>query len=273
MDAVLLSSARLLLAALVLFPLFLREWRCWPERTWRAVLGWSLAPALLLGIHFISWIVGARFTLAANASIIVNMLPAISPLLLYLVVRETLTGPEWLGTGLAMIGIFLLALQDYHVEKDYFWGDAICFGSMLFYGVYLILARKYRSIGSLWLYVVPLYFLSGLFCLLVYLLGLQIPAPSTGTTSPLREWLCVLGLAVIPTILGHSIMNWAFRHLRGQVVALCNLGQFISAGILAYFLLGDVPHPTFYGTALLLITGASLAVWAKTPAGNSRSHR
>lgn len=273
MDAVLLSSARLLLAAVFMAPLFLREWRKWPERNWRAVFGWSIWPALLLGVHFITWIVGARLTLAANASIIVNMLPAVSPVLLYLVARETLTRPEWLGTGLAMAGIVLLAVQDYHVSQEYFWGDTICFGSMLFYGVYLMLARKNRGIGSIWLYVVPLYFLSGLFCLLIYGCGLQIPAGGAEPPSALREWLCVLGLAVIPTILGHSIMNWAFRHLRGQVVALCNLGQFIFAGILAYFLLGDIPHSAFYWTTFLLIAGATIAILGKSPSGNSRPGR
>jgi 4-hydroxybenzoate polyprenyltransferase len=101
---------------------------------------------------------------------------------------------------------------------------------------------------------VPINLLGGLLCLAV--------APALGSQpAPLnwREGLLILGLGIIPTVLGHGGLNLALKHLRGQVVALGNLGQFISASILAFFIL-----ITFHPLAVALGVG-SLALVAIYP--------
>ena len=89
-------------------------------------------------------------------------------------------------------------------------------------------------------------------CLVVALLmvrRLSLPSP--------REYLIIVGLAVVPTILGHSILNHAMRYLRGQVVSVLNLSQFLFAGVLAYLLLGETPRPVFYAAGALVVGGRS----------------
>ena len=77
LDPALLSALRLLLAAFLLSPLFLHA-RAQHRERWqpRDALK-SVLPALALAAHFISWVSGARATLAANASLIVNMVPLV----------------------------------------------------------------------------------------------------------------------------------------------------------------------------------------------------
>ena len=77
--------------------------------------------------------------------------------------------------------------------------------------------------------------------------------------------MLILGLGIIPTVLGHSILNYSMRHIRGQAVGIAALGQFIFAGIMGYFLLSDAPQQTFYVAAPLAVVGAILALRA-TPA-------
>jgi drug/metabolite transporter (DMT)-like permease len=121
---------------------------------------------------------------------------------------------------------------------------------------YFALARRYRSLGSIWLYVVPLYAISGLFC---FILSLLFADPFKSYTR--NNLLNILALAVIPTVTGHTALNFSMRKFRGQPVALASLGQFVFAGILGYFLLGETPAPLFYVSSVFAAGGAFLAIW------------
>ena len=255
MEPVFLAGARQLVAALFLLPLFWREYRrhrgAYP---WRR-LSVSLLPGIVLGLHFISWIVGARMVKAANASLIVNLVPVSMPFFLYAMFRERPSRGEWGGTALAMAGMLLLAGADFSLDRQYFAGDVVCFVSMLFFCFYLALGRRSRDVPSLWLYVVPLYAVGGVFCVL-----LSLPFHNPLHRCPARELWLVLGLGVVPTIVGHSILNVSMHRLPGQLVGIVNMGQFVFAGIMGYFLLRQVPAPMFYLASALLVVGSVVAL-------------
>jgi drug/metabolite transporter (DMT)-like permease len=255
---VLLASYRLLVAAAALSPLFVRDLRRHRSRyTWRHVAAAAL-PGAVLGVHFITWIAGARRTLAANASLIVNMVPLVMPLLLHAMLRERPSRREGAGTAVAMAGVALLAGLDYHLSAAYFRGDLICFGSMLLFAVYLALGRGNRHFPSLWLYVVPVYLFGGVIC---FAASLPLVHPLAGDY-PRDLWM-ILGLGIVPTVMGHSILNYSMKHFRGQFVAVANLGQFIFAGAMAFALLSEVPQWNFYVAAVLVIGGAWATLGAR----------
>lgn len=250
---VLLAGLRQLIAALVLAPLFWREQRRhrYPLRQLTA----TILPGIILGIHFITWIIGARLAAAANASLIVNLVPVSMPFFLFAMFRERPTAGECWGTAVAMVGVLLLGGADFSLDPRYFRGDAVCFGSMLFFCFYLALGRRNRHVPSLWLYVVPLYAVGGLFCTLASLFWVN-PIQAY----PPRELWLLLGLGIVPTVIGHSILNVSMHRLPGQLVSVINMGQFIFAGIMAYFLFHEVPTPTFYVASVLLVLGSLLAL-------------
>jgi drug/metabolite transporter (DMT)-like permease len=104
---------------------------------------------------------------------------------------------------------------------------------------------------------VPVYLIAGLTSLAISLplAGLAFP-----TENVLREILLVLGLGIVPTVIGHSILNHAMRHLRGQVVGIANLSQFIFAGIMAAVIFGEAPTWALYAAAALVAGGAILSL-------------
>ncbi|MCX7591346.1 MAG: DMT family transporter [Kiritimatiellae bacterium] len=252
---VLLAAYRLLVAALVLIPVFLAAARRHKNSWSPALLRRSLLPAIVLGLHFVSWIVGARLTTAANATLIVNLVPLAMPLFAIPLVGEWPSANELLGTFLALGGMALLGIVDFQLSAEYFRGDLLCFVSMLLFTAYLALGRRNKDFASTWLYVVPLYLTGGLFCLLCSLLFVN-PIRKYGH----REILLVLALGIVPTVLGHSILNWSLARLRSQLVSLVNMGQFIFAGILAFLLFHEVPDVSFYVAGMLVSGGATLAL-------------
>ncbi len=255
-NPVALAAYRLLVAVMILSPLFLRDLSRHRHAFNSRHLLRTLLPGLALGLHFISWNIGARMTLTANASLIVNFTPVVMPFFLFFMIRERLTVGEALGTMLALAGVVLLAGGDFHLDPEHFKGDLVCFASMLVFSLYLALGRANRHFPSLWLYVVPLYLTAGIVCLVVCVIfGQSFAIPTRG------DLLLSLGLGFIPTVMAHSIMNYSMKHMRGQFVTIANLGQFIFAGIMAYFVFSkEAPHWNFYIAAGLVVAGAIYAL-------------
>ena len=254
---VVLAALRLLVAVALLAPVYFRETRRHREAFTRSHLRRTTLPAIVLAGHFISWTYGARLTFAAQASLIVNLVPAVIPFFLHAVVGERINRSEILGTVIALAGVAVLTAHDAFAHTGDTWGNLVCFGSMLLFAWYLALGRRNRDFPSIWLYVVPVYLQAGIICLLVALPWLDAFLPGS-----LREWFFILALAVVPTIFGHSLLNLSLRYLRGQIVSLCNVGQFIFAGVIAFLLFGESPSALFYGASAIVVAGIAVVVFA-----------
>jgi len=251
----LLSAWRLFVAAVILTPLFTRDYRRQREGYGWADLRVSIVPGIVLGTHLMSWVYGARMTPTANASLIVNLVPVAMPFFLWFLVSEPISRNELIATGIALTGVFILTAADLNISTSYFAGDLICLASMLFYALYMALGRRNRTVATVWLYLVPLYYVAGTFCLVVALFFVN-PIQAY----PAREVLLILGLGIIPTVIGHSLLNNAMKHFRGQVVSILNMGQFIFAGIMAFLLFREVPGWPFYVASILLACSGWLVI-------------
>ncbi len=253
-----LASLRLVVAALALTPVFVRDLRRYRSAyTWRHLRA-SIWPGVILAVHFISWIIGARMTPTANASLIVNLVPLAMPFFLLWLADEPLTRDEIIATAVALAGVVVLTASDLNLSPTYFLGDLLCFGSMLFYAFYMALGRRNRTFPSVWLYLVPLYAVAALVSMGVALFFVNPIQPY-----PAREVALILGLGIVPTVVGHSLINYAMKHFRGQLVSIINMCQFVFAGILAYFLFGEVPAVSFYVASAMLVLSAWIVVRAR----------
>lgn len=245
-----LSAARLITAVCILCPLFFRDKKRFPEFSIADAFKTSALPSLLLAAHFITWTIGARWTTAANSTLIVNMIPVAIPLMGYIILKERLNAKESVGTILAVLGISVLAVTDFKLDAQLLAGDLVCVVSMLLIAWYLILARKNKSIPSIWLYLVPLYLSASAICFFVGLVRTGLPY----STDP-QEWIYILLLGLIPTAFGHSLLNLSMRWFRSQFVALMNQMQFVFASFLGYGFFKELPTQSFYVASAFMLTG------------------
>ncbi len=256
-NPVVLSALRLLVASVLLAPICWREWRrhraAFTRQLWRR----TLTPSVLLALHFSSWSYGARLTTAAPASLIVNLVPIALPFFLGWLVHERINRREVLGTAIALVGVTVLTARQAFAGGGDPRGNLICFGAMLLVAWYVALGRRNRDFPSLWLYVGPIYLQAGLLCL-----ALAAPWLGAFDAGSGEEWALILALAVVPTILGHTLLNYSVRHLRGQVVGLAYAAQFIFPTLLAYYLFHERPAPQFYAGSVIVLAGIALVVFA-----------
>jgi len=260
-NPMLIAAYRLLIAAATLTPLFLRERQQYDRPYGWRQLSWSALPGLLLAVHFITWNIGVHLTRVSNASLIVNTTPAVMPFFLWLVFRERVTRMEAVGTLVALAGLGLLALSRMKINAAGLRGDLICLVSMLCYAAYLALGRRNSNRLPLWLYMVPLYLIASLTCLLC---ALPFVNPIKSYTA--RDLLLILALGIVPTVGGHTILNYSMKHLRGQVVSIAGMGQILFATMMGYLVFREIPETAFYPTAALIVTG----VWITLTSGYRR---
>lgn len=258
---VMLASYRVLFAAILLVPVYWRDLKRFGDAPFKDILKRSWIPGLVLGFHFIAWVIGARMTPGANANLIVTLMPVVMPFFMLLMFDERIQRRELIATCIAVVGMLLLTIDDFHVSRDYFMGDLICFISMLLFAWYLALARKNRSVASVWLYIVPVYFIAGISTLIIAMFF----------SSPIHHYtaynaLMIFLLAAVSTVIGHSALNYAMQKLRGQTVTIINMAQFIVAGIFGYWIYNEIPTLGFYLASALLLFAMWLIISGKSAA-------
>lgn len=263
----LVAAYRLLLAALLLSPFFWRDLRNSDEKYGWKQIRWTLLPAAALAVHFMSWVIGARMILVANASLIINLTPVAMPFFVWIFFQEKINRREVLGTALTLAGLVVLTGSNLRISMTDFLGNLISFGSMLTFAMYLALGRKNGGRLSLWLYMVPLYFIAGLICLVTALFFIDPIKPYTW-----ENLLYITGLALIPTVFGHTILNYSLKFFRGQVVSVTNLSQPFFAGLMGYLFWREKPQPIFYLAAGLVLAGILVVLSAsRQPAFRGRT--
>ena len=284
MDPAVLSASRLFLAALLVFPLWVVERRkslrlgsthiaAEVSSISKPTKGRTVArrfvayilPGLLLSLHFISWNAGARMTIASQATLVVNLVPLVMPVIIFILLREKPKKYHVIGSIVAIVGLFVLGASDLRFDSTAIAGDLVCLLSMLFLAFYLALSRLNKTTG-LWSYVFPLYVVGAISSFLLSFLSTN---PFMQDWSP-KEILPVIMLALVPTLVGHSVSNWAMRYFHPQLVSIVNVTQFVWAAVMAFLLFGEQPGPLFYLAATIVLGGCAIAIVPGLPKRKSR---
>jgi drug/metabolite transporter (DMT)-like permease len=80
------------------------------------------------------------------------------------------------------------------------------------------------------------------------------------------DWLIFAGLALVCTLLGHSVFNWALAYLPATSVTVAILGEPIGAGLLALLLFHEAPRLGQLLAGAVLLSGIAVYLSAPVPA-------
>ena len=218
-------------------------------RSWRGIDGWTgAAAALLLALHFACWISSLQYTSVAASGVLVSTQPVFVAVLGSAFLRERPSSAAWSGIALAVTGTAVIAGTDLAFDRRALVGDVLALLGALWISGYYVLARFLRATKDLVPYVTVIYGATAAWLLLGALAsGAALSGWGPGT------WSALAGLAVGPTILGHSAMNYALRYMPAFQVNVAVLGEPVGAALWAALLLAERPRPsTGFGGALVL---------------------
>lgn len=278
-----IAAYRLTLATLVLLPLALL--RHWPElrrlgaREW----GWVAASGVFLGLHFGTWISSLEYTSVANSVVFVSTAPLFVALMAALFLKEKLTLGLWAGLGLALVGSGLVGVADVcaaeggcpplsaFLQGSGFWGDMLALAGAVTVAAYILIGRRVRAGMSLIVYIFLTYgtaaltLVASVFLLRGSFTGFTLVEFSQSLLAGGLGWgVCVVLLALVPQLIGHSAYNWALKYLPATFVSVTVLGEPIGSTALAYWLLGETPSPLKLAGGLFILFGIAVASWRES---------
>ncbi len=240
---------RLILAEILLLPLaIIRDRVAWKDVSRRDVMT-AMISGVCLSLHFITWVSSLNYTSVASSVALVSIHPILVVIASAVVLGHSLKPGAVVGVVVAVLGSIIIPLGSYAAESRALTGDVLALSGAFFMALYLLFGAHLRQRWSLWMYTSLVYGVAGVVTGLAAV-GSGIPLGGY----PAREWMIFVGLAVFPTLLGHTVFNWALGRLPTALVALSILGEPIGAAVLAWMLLGEgVPFFTWVGGTMILV--------------------
>lgn len=234
-------------AAMILFASATRNLRFLGRRD----LGLVAVSGTFLSLHFATFIFAVMETTIANATFLVNTSPVMLAVLSPLIIRERTTSREAVSVLVATTGILIVAHAG-NGFQTFGLADLSALLSAFFVSMYSLVGRFLRTSGvSTACYTSYVYSAAAL----VALLMVGALRADTFQWYDTQNVLAILGLALLPTAMGHSLYNYSLGSVKAVTANLFPLMEPILASLFAIPLFGEVPNALqVAGYALILLS-------------------
>ncbi|MCX7835438.1 MAG: DMT family transporter [bacterium] len=227
---------------------------------------WIILAGLFLCFHFATWITSLTLTTVGSAVFMILLQPLLIATAAHIWLKEHLKKIHFIALALTIMGAILITWGDIQIKKEYLIGDILALIGAALAGGYLFIARLTQTgfVGTkeglhLFQYLPIVYWVATFGLLVLCILSNNSFFPYSTKT-----WWALLGTGVVPTIIGHSLFNWAMKHLPALTVNIALVGEPIGSTILAWIFFQE---PISFGILLggpIMIIAVILVVKSPT---------
>lgn len=244
---------RLFFSVLFMLPVFLLKYV--PELRYITKQDWifSAVSGVFLAFHFILWFESLNYTSVASSTVLVTLQPLFAFAGTYLFFKEKLSFKAVLSGLIAIAGSVIISWGDFKISGSALFGDLLAIAACALVTVYLLFGQTVRKRMSLITYTFIVYSFSSVTLFFYVLL-----TGESFTSYPGSDWIYFILLALIPTLLGHTLFNWSIKWLSTSVISMAILFEPVGATILAFYLLGETVIWTQLAGGLVVIAGITL---------------
>ena len=214
---------------------------------------------IFLAFHFAFWIESLSHTSVASSVVLATTNPIFAGIGAVVLLGEREGRNFWLGVVLAIGGSAVLAYSDFVGWDDSFWGNFLALSAAVMASAYMLCGRKLRIKIPVGTYVTGCYGFSG-----ILLIGAAVilEQPLSGYSND--TWLLLFAMILVPTLVGHTSVNYALGHLHPGKVALAVVGEPLVATGLAWWLLQEVPTSSRFFACSIILMGIVLGSRSKS---------
>lgn len=217
---------------------------------------------VFLAAHFALWNASLALTSVGAATTLVSC----TPLFVGIGARFLGEAPgrrTWAGIALATVGAVVIGVSDalagpvagaQATGASGLLGDVLAFAGAAAVAVYLLIGRVMRQRLPVSTYAASVYGTAAA----VLLPACLLTGSSLGGYRA-ASWLALAGVVAGPQLLGHTVFNGLLATLSATVVAVTMLLEPAIATVLAWWLFGELPGPSFWAGAPLVLAGVWLA--------------
>lgn len=261
--ASIIALYRLAFVALFLLPTvfikYHKEIRSITSRDWF----FACIASIFLALHFILWFESLNYTSIASSVVLIALQPIFVFIGTYFLFGERFSVAAMISIFITLIGSTIITWGDYQLNKMAFLGDILALLGAITITVSFLLGQRLRRSLSLISYTFIVYSISTVLLLLYNLI-----VTSNFVHYSLTHWISFIGLAIIPTFLGHFLFNWALKWLSTTKISIAIIFEPIGATLLAYLILEEIVTATQWLGGTIVIFGLLLFVVSTTRKNN-----
>lgn len=244
------AAWRMVLAAALALPVAILAGRPWPAGPARRA---SWLAGLFLGLHFGLWIPSLWLTTVSASVVLVTTAPLwvllASPRVLGVPIRPR----SLVSFALALAGVVVIAGGDFLLSPRALVGDLLALGGALAAAGYLLVGKRLRAQVALLPYLAVVYVVAA-----VALVGATAALGVELLPRSPAAWPVLAALAAGPTLIGHSLLNWALKYFEAFKVNLVVLLEPVLASLLAWLVLREAPPLHVLPGAALVLAALAL---------------
>lgn len=219
---------------------------------------WSVAASVCLALHYLTWMTSLDETSTFASVALVCTQPLFVALLSGVVLKERMPKAARPGAAVAVLGALMIAANGLTSENAGDLSGALLAlaGAVMMAGHWLCNRYARRTVEAL-PFMLLLYTQTAvlLACTLPFMGGFRMTWPA---------FLCVLGLSVGCTLLGHSVFTLALGKVSATVVSFALLGEPVGAMIWGILFLDDMPGALVFTGGLVIVVGLALYLMGST---------
>lgn len=223
----------------------------------------AAASGVFLALHFVTWFISLKYTSIASSVVLVTTQPFFVVLGSWIFFKERVPRKALYGGLLSFAGSFVIGATDFQMGERAFIGDILALFAAVMVSGYLLIGRKLRGDVGLTGYTFVTYGASA-----ATLAAAVLATGASFYPYPARDWLIFVALALVCTILGHTVFNWVLRYVQASVVSVSVLGEPLGAILWAAVFLGE--NPTLRQAIGGSLIFAGLYIFTKMTAGKGR---
>jgi len=269
-SALVIAAYRLALSALISGVLLLISYKGERTQLNRKDIGLLVLSGVFLAAHFAAWITSLEFISVSSSVILVTTTPLWVALLSPIVLKEKVGSRFYWGMAVAIIGGICIAISGpcrlsttglscsgsvFERGSQTLWGMALALIGAWMASGYMLIGRKMRLKMDNLSYTTSVYTVSAV----VLILALILRGEKVLGYSP-QIYALFVALAVIPQLLGHSVLNYSLEVLPATIVSMALLGEPVGSTILAVIFLNEIPSTLEIIGGIFILLGIVISV-------------
>jgi drug/metabolite transporter (DMT)-like permease len=194
----------------------------------------TICAGILLGIHFALFFEAIKITKIANATFLGTLAPFFTLLIELYILKRYYNNKVLLGLFLTFIGSIIIIGYQFNLESQYTVGNLYALLCSIAIAIALMIGEQVRQKENTVVYTRLLYLSASL-----TLFILSILVNETLLSFSVNEFLGLLFLGLVPTILGHNSIYYSIKYVPPTIVAAFPLGEPIIATFFAFFIFSE----------------------------------
>ena len=204
---------------------------------------------VLLGFHFALFFEAIKITSISNATFLGTLAPFFTLILEIYFLKRKFSRVVLLGLIVTFFGSIIILVYDFDLSTSFTLGNIYAVLCSICLAIAFVIAEKVRENENTIVYTRTLYLSAALTLLLI-----SFFANETLMINNHIDFLGLLFLGLVPTIIGHNSIYYAIKYVSPTIVAAFPLGEPIIATVLAYFIFNEfITFNIYIGGALTLV--------------------